>query len=185
MTTKSAYEQEPKVNPDQLNRVSERVIMIRRVSKVTAGGKHMRFNALVAVGDGEGHVGIGMGKAEAVPDAIRKGTAIARRRMIAVLMRGGTIPHDITSRYSSSQVLLRPAVEGTGVVAGTTLRSIIELAGITDVLSKAMGNTNPINLAKATMEALTSLRDPETELAQRKASAKRTAQTSIGRRVRN
>lgn len=184
MTTKSVYEQESKVNPDQLNRVSERVIMIRRVSKVTAGGKHLRFNALVAVGDGEGHVGIGMGKADAVPDAVRKGTGIARKHMITILMRNGTIPHNITSRYSSSEVMLRPAVEGTGVVAGTTIRSIVELAGITDVLSKAMGNTNPINLAKATMEALTSLRDPETELAQRKTEAERAAQASVGRKAR-
>ncbi|MBI4337266.1 MAG: 30S ribosomal protein S5 [Chloroflexi bacterium] len=168
------YEHAPKVNPEELQGLEDRVILIRRVAKVTAGGKHLRFNALVVVGDGRGHVGIGLGKADAVPDSVRKGQAIARKNLIHVPLTGSTIPHDVHTKFSSSWVLLKPAVNGTGVVAGATLRAILEKAGVKDILTKAMGNTNPVNLAKATMEALASIRQPEVE-AQRRQKVKEAA----------
>ncbi|GBD10959.1 30S ribosomal protein S5 [bacterium HR23] len=172
----SPYERAPKVKAEDLPEANlqEKVIMIRRVAKVTAGGKHLRFNALVVVGDGQGHVGIGLGKADAVPDAVRKGQAIARRNMIRVPLVGSTIPHEVIAKFDASSVMLRPAVPGTGVVAGATVRAVVEAAGIRDILTKALGNTNPVNLAKATMDALASLKDPQQEMAKRegvKASA--------------
>ncbi len=163
------YDLAPRVQPEHAGNLTERVLMIRRIAKVTAGGKNMRFNAMVAVGDGRNIVGIGLGKAAAVPDAVRKGVAIARRNLIEVPLRGTTIPHDIVTKYRSSQVMLKPAVDGTGVVAGATVRAVVDLAGIKDILTKAIGNTNPINLSKATMDALASLRDPQVEVERRRA----------------
>ena len=166
------YDLAPRVAPENTQNLTERVLLIRRIAKVTAGGKNMRFNAMVAVGDGKNVVGIGLGKAAAVPDAVRKGVAIARRNLIEVPLIGNTIPHDIVTKYHASKVMLKPAVDGTGVVAGATIRAVIDLAGIKDVLTKAIGNTNPINLSKATMDALASLRDPKTEVARRRAIRK-------------
>ncbi|MQG76105.1 MAG: 30S ribosomal protein S5 [SAR202 cluster bacterium] len=163
------YDLAPRVAPEKAQNLTERVLLIRRIAKVTAGGKNMRFNAMVAVGDGKNIVGIGLGKAAAVPDAVRKGVAIARRNLIEVPLWGNTIPHDIVMKYHASKVMLKPAVDGTGVLAGATVRAVIDLAGIKDVLTKAIGNTNPINLSKATMDALASLRDPRTEVARRRA----------------
>ena len=169
MAKLTPYDLAPRVAPENTQNLTERVLLIRRIAKVTAGGKNMRFNAMVAVGDGKNVVGIGLGKAAAVPDAVRKGVAIARRNLIEVPLIGNTIPHDIVTRYHASKVMLKPAVDGTGVVAGATIRAVIDLAGIKDVLTKAIGNTNPINLSKATMDALASLRDPKTEVARRRA----------------
>ena len=163
------YDLYPRVAPENAQNLTERVLLIRRIAKVTAGGKNMRFNAMVAVGDGRNIVGIGLGKAAAVPDAVRKGVAIARRNLIEIPLIGNTIPHDIVSKYHASKVMLKPAVDGTGVVAGATIRAVVDLAGIKDVLTKAIGNTNPINLSKATMDALASLRDPKIEVARRRA----------------
>ena len=163
------YDLAPRVAPESTQNLTERVLLIRRIAKVTAGGKNMRFNAMVAVGDGRNIVGIGLGKAAAVPDAVRKGVAIARRNLIEIPLIGNTIPHDIVSKYHASKVMLKPAVDGTGVVAGATIRAVVDLAGIKDVLTKAIGNTNPINLSKATMDALASLRDPKIEVARRRA----------------
>ena len=157
MPSMSPYDKAPKVAPELLQSTSDRVISIRRISKVTAGGKNMRFNALVALGDGQGRIGIGLGKATAVPDAVRKGVATARRNVIEIPMSGTTIPHLSQNKFRSSQVLLKPAPPGTGVVAGATVRAIMELTGIRDVLTKAMGSRNPINLAKATVDALASM----------------------------
>jgi len=157
MPSTSPYEKARRVAPELLQGASDRVIKIRRISKVTAGGKTMRFNALVALGDGRGRIGIGLGKATAVPDAVRKGVAIARRNVIEIPISGTTIPHLSQKKFQSSQILLKPAPPGTGVVAGATVRAIMELAGIRDVLTKAMGNRNPINLAKATLDALASM----------------------------
>ena len=168
MSKLTPYDLAPRVAPEKAQNLTERVLLIRRITKVTAGGKNMRFNAMVAVGDGKNIVGIGLGKAAAVPDAVRKGVAIARRNLIEVPLRGNTIPHDIVTKYHASKVMLKPAVDGTGVVAGATVRAVIDLAGIKDVLTKAIGNTNPINLSKATMDALASLRDPQTEVARRR-----------------
>ena len=160
MPAKTAYDKAPRIPESQVH-TNEKVILIRRISKVTAGGKHLRFNALVAVGDGMGHVGLGMGKADAVPDAVRKGTAIARRNIIRIPLKGTTVPHAVQYKYRASVALLRPAVRGTGVLAGATMRALVELAGVKDILGKSLGNSNPINLARATMNALATLRDPE------------------------
>jgi len=159
----SAYDKAPRIVADQVENLTERVILIRRVSKVTAGGKNMRFNAMVAVGDSQSIVGIGMGKANAVPDAVRKGVAIARKNLIQVPLNGTTIPHSIISKFRASTVLMKPARPGTGVVAGATVRAVMDLAGVKDVVTKVLSSTNPINLSKATLEGLSQLRDPESE----------------------
>ncbi|MGC8972113.1 MAG: 30S ribosomal protein S5 [bacterium] len=139
---------------------TERVISVRRVAKVVAGGKRFSFSALVAVGDMQGHVGIAIGKAPEAPDAIRKAITKAKKNMITVPMRGTTIPHEIVADFGASKLVLRPASEGTGVIAGGTVRAILELAGIKNILTKALGSTNPINLARATIKALSMLRTP-------------------------
>jgi small subunit ribosomal protein S5 len=146
----------------------ERVVRISRVAKVVKGGRHLSFNAVVVVGDGEGQVGIGMGKADAVPDAVRKGAVKARANMITVPMQGSTIPHDIVSKYGGSQVMLKPAVPGTGVIAGGAVRAVVELAGVRDILTKSRRSNNPVNVVKATFEGLKKLRLPEEEFAKRR-----------------
>ena len=119
----------------------ERVVRISRVAKVVKGGRHLRFNAVVVVGDGEGHVGIGMGKADAVPDAVRKGTVKAKANMITVPLQGSTIPHEVMSKYGGSLVMLKPAAPGTGVIAGGSVRAVVELAGVRDILTKSSAAT--------------------------------------------
>ena len=146
----------------------ERVVRISRVAKVVKGGRHLRFNAVVVVGDGDGHVGIGMGKADAVPDAVRKGTVKAKANMITVPLKGSTIPHDIVSKYGGSQVMLKPAAPGTGVIAGGSVRAVVELAGVRDILTKSRRSNNPVNVVKATFEGLKKLRLPEEEFARRR-----------------
>lgn len=145
--------------PESLD-FTERVISVRRVAKVVAGGKRFSFSALVAVGDMQGHVGIAIGKAPEAPDAIRKAITKAKKNIITVPMRGTTIPHEIVADFGASKLILRPASEGTGVIAGGTVRAILELAGIKNILTKALGSTNPINLARVTMKALSMLRTP-------------------------
>jgi small subunit ribosomal protein S5 len=139
----------------------ERIIQIRRVTKVTKGGKKLRFAALVVVGDGKGRVGFGLGKAPEVPDAIRKAIERAKKSMIPVPVVRGTIPHTIKAKFGASQILLKPAPPGTGVIAGGTVRAIMDAAGITDVVTKALGSTNPHNLVKATFKALSQLQSLE------------------------
>ena len=156
-----------KINPEELQ-LEEKVVHIRRVAKVVKGGRHLRFNALVVIGDGEGHVGAGMGKADAVPDAVRKGVAIARSNLLKVPLRENTIPHVYISKFGASTVLVRPAAPGTGIVAGGGVRAVMEMAGITDVVTKAHGSSNPINVVKATLKALANLRDPIEDLARRR-----------------
>lgn len=145
----------------------ERVIKIRRVSKVVKGGRHLSFNALVVVGDGEGKVGMNLGKAKAVPDAVRKGTAGARREMKSVVLSGTTLPHEIQAKFGAAKVLLRPAAPGTGIIAGGGVRAVMEVVGIKDVLSKTFGSNNTLNIVRATLLALSKLRDPKTEVARR------------------
>ena len=152
---------------DDTGGFSERVVYTRRIAKVVKGGRRLRFNALVVVGDGQGTVGAGLGKALAIPDAVRKGNATARREMVSLPLRGSTIPQQITVKKGATIVLIKPAREGTGVIAAGGMRAILELGGVKDVVGKSLGSRNPINIVYATMEALRQLKDPATELAKR------------------
>ena len=148
--------------------IVERVVRISRVAKVVKGGRHLSFNAVVVVGDTEGQVGIGLGKADAVPDAVRKGATAAKKNMITVPLNGSTIPHEMVTKYSGAQVMLKPAAPGTGVIAGGAVRAVVELAGVKDILTKSRRSTNPVNVVKATFNALASMRDPKEEIAKRR-----------------
>jgi len=158
-----------KIDASELT-LNDKLIYINRVTKVVKGGKRLSFSALVVSGDGNGHVGVGMGKANTVPEAIAKANACARKNLIAVPLAGTTIPQEIRVKFGAANVLLKPAAPGTGIIAGSSVRAVIEVSGIKDILTKSLGSSNRINAAKATVMALSQLKNPKEEMVRRNMS---------------
>jgi len=149
-----------KIDPEGLN-LKEKVVYINRVAKVVKGGRRFSFTALVVVGDGEGTIGIGKGKASEVPEAIRKAIEQARKTLVKIPVKDGTIPHRVVGRFGSGTVVINPAVKGTGIIAGGAARALLEVAGVQNVVAKSIGSHNPFNTVKATLNGLISLKDPD------------------------
>jgi len=156
-----------RVDPSEMV-LNDKLVYLNRVSKVVKGGKRLSFSALVVSGDGNGHVGIGMGKSAEVPDAINKAGAVARKNMVEVTLAGTTIPYETVAKYGAAVVLLRPASPGTGIIAGGGVRAVVEAAGIKDILTKSLGSANKTNVAKATLLGLSQMKNTKEHLARRK-----------------
>lgn len=161
--------------------LKDQVVHINRVTKVVKGGKNFRFSALIVVGDARGHVGFGLGKAREVPMAIAKGVERAKRNLIRVPIKDGTIPHPIVGHFGAGKVMLRPASTGTGVIAGGAVRAVMESVGIQNILTKSLGTTNPYNVVRATFAGLLMLKDPETQARKRMGEAKGEKNGDAGR----
>ncbi len=167
-----------KIDPTELP-LNDKLIYLNRVSKVVKGGRRLSFSALVVAGDGNGHVGIGIGKSNEVPEAINKAGAVARKNIIEVKMMDTTIPYETTVKYGAAKVLLKPAAPGTGIIAGGSIRAVVEAAGIKDILTKSLGSANKINVARATILGLSQIKDPKEEIAKRKGTKREAKEISI------
>lgn len=150
-----------RVNPDELT-LKDKVVYINRVAKVVKGGKRFSFSAVVVVGDGQGYIGVGKGKAAEVPEAIRKAVEHAKKSLVRVPIKDDTIPYEIVGRCGAERIMMKPAAEGTGIIAGGAVRSVMEISGIRNILCKSLGSGNPYNVVKATLNGLMALRDPDT-----------------------
>ena len=151
----------PRIDPNQLENLTERVVQINRVAKVVKGGRRFSFSSVVVIGDGQGHVGAGIGRAAEVPDSIRKGVEEAKKNMIRVPLHNGTVPHEVIVNFGASRVLMKPASPGTGVIAGGGVRAVMEAAGVRDVLTKSLGSNNPVNVVRAALKGLAEMRPRE------------------------
>lgn len=155
-----------RINPNELD-LAERIVYINRVAKVVKGGRRFSFSVIVVVGDAQGHVGVGLGKAREVPEAIRKAGESARKNMLNIPLFGGTFPHETIGKFGAASVLLKPASEGTGIIAGGACRSVLEMVGVRNALTKSFGTTNPHNMVRATLNGLRSMRNPEDVIRER------------------